>query len=67
MTAALIYALIAIGIIVVVGLLLRPSREGAAADAEISGEHVRGLWEGRDSAWPSAFLILPIISGCATS
>jgi len=46
MTAALIYALVAIGTIVVVGFLLRPSREGAAADAEISGEHVRGLWEG---------------------
>jgi hypothetical protein len=45
MTAALIYALIAIGIIVIVALLLRPSREGAAADAEISREHVRGLWD----------------------
>jgi len=46
MTTALVYALIGIGTIVLVGLLLRPSRERAAADAEISGEHVRGLWEG---------------------
>jgi hypothetical protein len=45
MTAALLYVLIAIGIIVIVALLLRPSGEGAAADAEISGEHVRGLWD----------------------
>jgi hypothetical protein len=45
MTATLIYPLIAVGIIVIVALLLRPSREGAAADAEISREHVRGLWD----------------------
>jgi hypothetical protein len=45
MSAALPYVLIAIGIIVIVALLLRPSREGVLADAEISGEHVRGLWD----------------------
>lgn len=45
MNAAFAYSVIAVLIILVVALLLRPSREGAAADAEISGEHVRGLWD----------------------
>jgi hypothetical protein len=44
MNAAFAYSVIAVLIIFVVALLLRPSRE-EAADAEISGEHVRGLWD----------------------
>jgi hypothetical protein len=46
MTTALLYALIAMGTIVIVGLLLRPNRERAAADTEISGKCARGLWDG---------------------
>jgi len=46
MNAAFAYSVIAVLIILVVALLLRPSREGAAADAEISGEHARGLCDG---------------------
>jgi hypothetical protein len=45
MNIALTYSVTAVLIILVVALLLRPSREGAAADTDISGEHVRGLWD----------------------
>ena len=45
MSVALAYSVIAVLIILVVALLLRPSHEGAAADTDISGEHVRGLWD----------------------
>ncbi len=45
MNAAFAYSVIAVLIILVVALLLRPSREGAVPGAEISGEHVRGLWD----------------------
>jgi hypothetical protein len=46
MTAAFIYVLIAGGIIVIVALLLRPSREGGSTGAEIRAEHVRRLSDG---------------------
>jgi len=46
MTAALIYALIAIGIIVIVALLLRPRYESAGAEAKLGEEYVKGLWSG---------------------
>ena len=46
MTAALIYAFIAIGIIVIVALLLRPRYESASAEPGIGDEYVEGLWVG---------------------
>lgn len=46
MTAALIYAFIAIGIIVIVALLLRPRYEDASAEPGIGDEYVKGLWGG---------------------
>jgi hypothetical protein len=46
MTAALIYAFIAIGIIVIVALLLRPPYENASAEPGIGDEYVKGLWDG---------------------
>ena len=46
MTTAFLYSIIALLIIVVVALLLRPGREDAASEDKISQEHVAGLWEG---------------------
>ena len=46
MSSLLAYSIIALLVVIVAALLLRPRYENASAEAEIGEEYVKGLWDG---------------------